>query len=454
MNEASFNRICAILTAAGLAAALFAACSQGGTQSSSAPPAGDTGEVAAESTASAADGVITIKYPTYAVGANINVKAEQAKLARFEELYGDTIKLEIEELPSDPAYTDKMKILAASNELPDLVDGKNGLRDLAIKNGQAMDLLPVLEADPEYRADLGEESIQANMSEDGKLYSIVGNSQVVGYYYNKEMFADAGIEPAKTWDEFTENCEKLLAKGYTPMALMTGENSWTTNLLLSSMIGTAGEAGNTLMNTYHPETYQTPEVIDALERMKLYLQKYTTADAIGALYANAANNFEQEQAAMIFNGLWMTTDFTNPEKCPEGFDEKVGIAAYPEQGLIANYAEGFVVCSTTPEKQDAAVKLMKCFTDAEGQRISMELANNIPAGNNVEISEDFKAANPFFVQLMDFRKDIKYTYATFDVMAYASVVDAFGKYYPDLAYDTITAAEMAQKLDEAAASSK
>lgn len=399
-----------------------------------------------------ADEKIQVTYPTYAVGTHLSAKPEQSCIERFNELYGDKYELVLEELPSDTVYTDKMKTLAATNELPDVIDGKNGLRDLAIKNGQAVDLTPFLEADPEFRDNvIGAESIAANTSEDGKIYSIVGQAQAIGYFYNKDLFAQAGIEPATTWDEFWDNCEKLLEAGITPMALMTGENSWTTNLLLAAMVGGKGEAGVELMNTKYPETYQTEEMISALEDMQVALQKYATADALGAAYANAANNFFTENAAMIFNGAWMIADFSNLEKTEEGFADKVGFALYPGNGLIQTYAEGYSICAETPEEQEAAWAWIKTLVGTEAQYDFMTMSGSIPVSSEIEISEEYKAENPLFAANVDAVQQAEYSVATFDVMAYATVVDAFGQYYPELAAGSLDAAGMAAKLDEAAA---
>lgn len=394
---------------------------------------------------------IQIKYPTFAVGAHLGAPSEQACIARFNEKFGDIYELVLEELPSDTVYTDKMKTLAATNELPDVIDGKNGLRDLAIKNGQAIDLTPFLDADPEFRDNvIGAEAIAANTSEDGKIYSITGVVQAIGYFYNKELFAQAGIEPAETWDEFWENCEKLLEAGITPMALMTGENSWTTNLLLAAMVGGKGEAGVEFMNTKYPETYQTPEMIAALEEMQVALQKYTTPDALGAAYANAANNFLTENAAIIFNGSWMIGDFSNPEKTEEGFEDKVGFALYPGKGLIQTYAEGNSICTDDPEKQEAAWAWVKELNGTEMQYDKMVFSGDIPSSKEIEITEEYKAENPLFAANVDGVQNAEYSVATFDVMSYATVVDAFGQYYPELVAGTLDAAGMAAKLDEAA----
>lgn len=392
---------------------------------------------------------VTLRYSTFMVGTHVLAKAEEKLLGRFNELYGDSVDLVVEELPTDTAYTEKMKVLAATNELPNLVGGKNGVRDIAIKNGQAVDLRELFAQDPEFRSQFLDEAIEANTMEDGSIYSLATDSVVVGYYYNKEIFAEVGIKPADTWEEFDSNCEKLLSKGYIPLALMTGENSWTTNILLSAMIAAESKVGLDFMNTRYPETYQTPEVISALTRMQTYLQKYTTPDALGAQYANAANNFEQEQVAMIANGPWMITDFSNPEKSVAGFEQKVAVASFPGGGLVSDYQEGYVVCAETDAEKQAAFELLKVFADAESQKIRLENANTVPCVK-LEISDEYKKANPLFSDYIELSNSAKYRFSLFDYMAYPAVVDAFGKYYPELAFGNITPQEMAKKLDEAA----
>ena len=195
------------------------------------------------------DGPVEIDYATFMVGTHQSAEAEKKVIEEFNKEYEGKIKVNIEELPSDSAYVDKMKTLAASNALPDVVMGKEGIRELAVKNGQAVDLMPLLEEDPEWKEAVGEGAIEYNKDGDA-LYSIANAKQVIGYFYNKEMFDAVGIKPAETWDEFMSNNEKLKAAGYTPLALMTGENCWTTNLWLAAMTGTDGEEGNEFMNKW------------------------------------------------------------------------------------------------------------------------------------------------------------------------------------------------------------
>ncbi|MDR2403209.1 MAG: extracellular solute-binding protein [Spirochaetaceae bacterium] len=398
-------------------------------------------------------GGVVLNYPHYAVGTHLSRPAWEAFYARFSEKYKGQISLKIEELPSDTVYNDKMKVLVASKELPDVVDGKNGVRDLAIQNGQAVELTSFLNRDPDFRDKvIGPAAIAANTI-NGKIYSIVSGSQIIGYYYNKELFQKAGITPAKTWDEWFSNCEKLKALGVAPLALMTGENSWTTNLILSAMVASRGSVGQTFMNTKHPKTYQTPEMIAALADMQKCLQNYTTPDALGALYANAANNFLMEQAAIIANGPWMIADFSNPEKTAPGFDRKVGWAMYPGDGLVSSYAEGYVLCSP-PERVEAGWTFLKELCSRESQMDSLRFMGALPVAVDLQIPADVAEKMPMVVEHANAVGKMKYHGDTFDVTAYASVVDAFGRYYPELAAGTLTPAAMAARLDEAAAAAQ
>jgi raffinose/stachyose/melibiose transport system substrate-binding protein len=402
----------------------------------------------------ASGGGVVLNYPHYAVGTHLSRPAWEAFYKRFTEKYQGQISLKIEELPSDTVYTDKMKVLAASRELPDVVDGKNGVRDLAVQNGQAVDLKPFLDRDPDFRDKvIGPAAIAANTMPDGKIYSVVAGSQVIGYYYNKEMFQKAGIVPARTWDEWFSNCDKLKASGVIPLALMTGENSWTTNLILSAMVASRGQAGQTFMNTSHPRTYQTPEMIQALGDMQRCLQNYTSPDALGALYANAANNFLMEQAAIIANGPWMIGDFANLEKTAPGFDKKVGWSLFPGDGLVTSYAEGDVICSP-PERVEAAWIFLKERSSRESQLDNLRLMGSLPSAVDLEIPADVRQNMPLVVEHANAVGKMKYHGDTFDVLGYASVVDAFGRYYPELAAGTLTPTAMAARLDEAAAAAR
>ncbi len=101
-----------------------------------------------------------------------------------------------------------------------------------------------MEARPEYAKELGEDALEFGRNwEDGGFTIFPTAVGSIGYFNNKEMFEEAGITPATTWDEWIGNLKTLKTLAFVPAPLssMTGENCWTTNLILSSIIGTSGE---------------------------------------------------------------------------------------------------------------------------------------------------------------------------------------------------------------------
>ena len=65
------------------------------------------------------------------------------------------------------------------------------------------------------------ESVKVN----GKVYGIPSAVNLIGVYYNKDIFSKQGLSEPKNWDEFLAICEKLKAAGITPM-MNGGKDGW------------------------------------------------------------------------------------------------------------------------------------------------------------------------------------------------------------------------------------
>jgi raffinose/stachyose/melibiose transport system substrate-binding protein len=409
-----------------------------------------TGQKEAETTTKS--GEIVISYPTYLVGSHLGAKTETKLIKEFNEDNAGVYQVEVEELPSDQSYLEKMKVLASADSLPDVVEGKNGILELAIKTGRAVDLTPYLEADPQFAAEIGSAAINAN-TVDGKVYTISNGNSLIGYFYNKKHFEDAGITPAKTWPEFMSNLEALKQAGHTPISMMTGENCWTTNLLLASYIGTS-EDGEKFMNTKYPTDYNTQRVQEGLEMIQTILQNYTSKDAIGAKYDIAANHFLQGSTSIICNGPWMVGDFSNEAKASKDIMNNIGVALYPNDGMFAEFSIGYMVCAEDKAQQDAAMEFVKKITNAQAQLERLEEGNVLPLTGNVKMSDEFKASNTLISYLVELSGQAKYNYLTLDINSYSSVIDVMASDYPALASGDITVDEMIQDMNAAAARSK
>ncbi len=67
-------------------------------------------------------------------------------------------------------------------------------------------------------------------TKDGKLYSMPYNSSTPIFYYNKDAFKKAGLDPEKppkTWQDVEAYSKKILAAGAAKCGFSTGWPSWT-----------------------------------------------------------------------------------------------------------------------------------------------------------------------------------------------------------------------------------
>lgn len=345
------------------------------------------------------------------------------------------------------------RVQLRTNDLPPVVYGGGyNLLDLALAQDLVVDLTPYIDADPEWKALYTEAALTTN-SRDGKIYASSSEGSVIGYFYNKELFAQAGIDaPAETWDEFFEQCEKLKAAGITPLAMDTADSAWVTSLWMGALVATSGPAGLAFMEQMTPTDYNTPEMIEAVSKVQKMLQDYTTLDAIGGKYEHAANNFLSGQAAMIANGPWMMGDFADTTKTTEGFEEKVGVAVYPGNFVYDAPIQGyFVTKQDDPEVEKAAVEMVKFFTSAYAQQVALEVQGMVPASPSVPITDEAVAKFPLLAEFLEMANAATVRSDNLQATMYPNLLDVQSQELPRLASGDITPEEFCQLLTEAAA---
>lgn len=367
----------------------------------------------------------------------------------FQKQYEDEIILRMEVVPGLENLIEHVRIKMAAGEVPDIIDTSGyDLSFLVQDDTKIADLMPFVQDDPQLKRWIGEENLRDNVT-NGKLTSITAQKNVIGYWYNKEIFDRAGITPAQTWDEFWENCEKLKQMGIYPMALDTRQSAWPTNILLGAIVGSASAQGTEFMQSYHPINYTFPAMIYGLERIQYCFQNYAPPSAITANYGTAESEFFSGNAAMLFNGAWLALDMNDPEKVPEGFSEKIGAAIYPQGVVYSSAAPGYVVGNNSPERVDAAVKFIKYMCSPQVQeRIALEI-KAVPVNPDTNLTR-LETENPLMYEMMQKAGTADIQLKDYQSMWYSSVYNASTELYPKLMYSYITPKEMADKMTKLA----
>lgn len=433
------------LTALALAALMTAGCLSG---------CGGGGETTDEGASTESTGEeIVINYPTFQCGVNTASPVVDQLIEEFNAEYAGKYRIQKEDVPGDANYVDKIKVQLGTGDLPPVVYGGGyNLLDLALAKDVVVDLTSYVEADPEWKALYSDVALTTN-SRDGKIYASSSEGSLIGYFYNKELFEKAGIaEPAKTWDEFWEQCDKLKAAGITPLALDTADSAWVTSLWAGAMIATSGDEGYEFMKQMNPIDYNNQPTIDAFTNVQKMLQEYTTLDAIGGKYEHAANNFLSGQAAMIANGPWMIGDFSDETKTTADFADKVGVAIFPGNFVYDAPIQGyFVTKQDDPALEEAAIEMVKFFTSAHAQQVALEVQGMVPASSTVEITETAKQNYPLLVEFLDLAEGATVRTDNLQATMYPNLLDVVSQDLPLLASGEMTPTEFCQTLSTEAA---
>ncbi|MEV3977441.1 extracellular solute-binding protein [Nonomuraea sp. NPDC049758] len=145
--------------------------------------------------------------------------AQRAK--DFEAAHPDvTIKATVLE---NDAYKAKLTTITQSGKAPDVfVTWGGGVLkqqiDAGLVKDVSADVAPVL--------DTFTPAALSAYQFDGRTYGLPTDIGLVGFWYNKKLFAKAGISaPPATWAEFLDDVKKLKASGTTPIAL-AGKEKW------------------------------------------------------------------------------------------------------------------------------------------------------------------------------------------------------------------------------------
>ncbi len=180
---------------------------------------------------------------------------------------------------------------------------------------------------------------------DDRQYGIPFDLGMVGFWYNTELFAQAGIdEPPATWDELLDDVQTLKDAGITPIALGEGDKwpgmFWWAYLALRNggpdALLQAGEDGS-----FDSEPFvQAGEQLEELIAMDPFQPGHMAAVWDGA--GGQAATIATEGAAFHLMGQWApgTQNANSPDG--EGLGDKLGWFPFPAvEGGEGDPTDGF-----------------------------------------------------------------------------------------------------------------
>lgn len=446
-----------------LAGSMLAGC--GGNGADTSKPSADSTQVESDAAQTKADGaetentdaqdegkasgeVIELRWLSSQIGESSEAEWFSGVVEGFNKEYEGRIKINVDGVAGEGAQ-EKLRTDAAGNTMPDLftLNADASRFDLIADAEVAVDLTPYMEANPELWDRVDKESAEAYTDDQGRLLGMPYARSYIGIFYNEDLLGKAGVtEIPATWDEFFDACDKIKASGVYPNALMTGENSWTTMLMLTFAMGSTPEGQKWLLETT-PDTanFNNPAFIEAVEKLQVMLKDYATADAVGASYAVTANNFMNGQAAIISNGPWMIPEFSNPETAMEGLAENVRYAIGPDSSVVRVENISYGIGSKDPEKIEAAFEVLKYLARDEVYAEFLNISGNT---QTISLDESLLEMNEINAEFIPEALEAEYQFTQFSNCVKAAVNDGLGQLLPSLADGSMTPEDFAAELQK------
>jgi raffinose/stachyose/melibiose transport system substrate-binding protein len=299
----------------------------------------------------------------------------------YEEEHSD-VDIQTEILANEQ-YKEKIKVLSASNELPDVgITWAAGYMEPFVEGNMFAPLDDVL--DNGLRDQFVPGTVEA-YAFDNTTYGLPLELNIAPVYYNKEIFAKHNLEVPETYDEFLNVVKTLEANGVIPITV-GNKDRWTGSLwymYLADRIGGAETLNNAINRTgsfEDPALVQAADEIAKLVDMNAFVKGYN-----GLSNDEAKGYFMNEQAAMYVMGTWELPNYTTSPDVAQEFKDKVGYFKFPtyeggkgnKDSFVGGPGVGLFV-SENSEVKDEAKDFVSFLVEEWGKR-SVTEAGVIPA---------------------------------------------------------------------------
>jgi raffinose/stachyose/melibiose transport system substrate-binding protein len=286
----------------------------------------------------------------------------------FEATHPD-IKIKMEAVADEP-YKDKIRVLMASDQVPDVYFSWSGeFGKKFARGGRALDI-----TDAVYNSDWKDKFSEASMGPfkfQGKLYGVPINVDAKFMLYNKKIFADNGVAEPKTYAEFLDACKKLKDAGVTPIAF-GNQYPWAASHYIGDLLGklVPNETRLADYDLASPEDklYTDPGYVQALtEFKKLNDEGYFNRGSNALTHSIARGSFFAGRAAMMYVEIVEFAQVKGSKLEQDGWD----FFAMPpipdgkgDQGLLTGAPDGFMVSSKTEHPKES-LEFLKFLTSPE-----------------------------------------------------------------------------------------
>lgn len=297
-------------------------------------------------------------------------------LAReFDELEPG-IKVEYREIQFDDVVAESMRAFA-TGQAPDIIAIDNPEHALFAARGAFLDITDRVAASEVIDTANYFAGPLNSVTWDGRLYGVPKATNTIALYYNKDLYAKAGItEPPTTWDELVEVSRKL--------------NDPANNVYGLAFSAKASEEGTfqflpwAQMGGGSYDNINAPGAVKALEIWKTIMdERLASPDTLTRGQWDSTGTFNSGNAAQVISGPWELNRMLEEAQ----FDWGVTLLPTETEGGVRSSAMGDFnwAIFASSKHPDEAFKALEYFA-SQDDRLFPEFGQ-LPARSDIDLPE-------------------------------------------------------------------
>lgn len=305
---------------------------------------------------------------------------------------GETLPLDVETVPQSN-LDQQLQLKAGQGDLPVFFSAGNApaLTKTLADSGNVADFDKLL-TDLDVIDNIEPAAISTIENLYGGFRALPFEYNIEGIWYNKQIFAEQGIEEPQTFDDLVAAADTLDAAGIQPFSA-SGEQGWPITRLISSYL--FRDLGpDALQKVADGDAKLTdPEYVAAAQAIAGLGTKGYFGQGVGSIdMATSENQFLNGSAAMFYMGSWFLSSANDPEVNRIGA-ENVGFMPFPgvEGGkgdrsqLAANV--GLPITMNAKAVNDDTEAWLSCITENYGS-VALEQENRVSGfALNTEVTD-------------------------------------------------------------------
>ena len=273
----------------------------------------------------------------------------------------------------------------------------------------------------------------------GTLYGLACEYEMLGVFYNKQIFADLGVEIPTTYDELLAICEKAKEAGIVAMGI-DDLDKWPGYHYESLFMGSFGgyELESKVLNQEIEGGWNQPEFAAGLNALRALSENgYCSEFPNGIAHDDGLRDFYTGGAAMYMTGTWAV------EEMWKNMGENVGLFVFPaaSEDILTTPPVGVgsaMQISAATEHPDETADFMNFIYDANGGA-KIWMAHSFITPADVDTSD--MEFSPLFLQVVEISENTDAYNYNIDVLMPQNVNDATANYVQQLLDGMITGEE-------------